>query len=213
MFRISFLLVFFGLFSPYGFSQKHVPFQGKLTYKVEFVNGFDSTTRFHSYSSMYTNDTLVRIESFSEQIGSQVLIKHLVMQKYYILLEMNGEKFAIQQHVAKDTVPSKFQFSKKWGRKKVDGLKMKKLEVKSASFPTPMTMWYAPSLSPKYLDVLKGIPGLPTDYYVQTEDGYFHYILEKVEREAVNKDVFGIPSDFKKVSFEEFMQQMMPSEN
>jgi hypothetical protein len=191
------------------FGQKQAPFQGRLIYKIEFINPVDSNQNTISKSIVYTNDTLVRVESETGQLGPQVLIKHLIFQKYYLLINYNDTKFAIQQHVPKDTIPSKYTFKKKFGSKKIDGIKAKRVLVSTASFDKPFEMWYFPKISPKYLDVLKGIQGLPVDYYLQLEDGILHYTLEKIEFSEVNKDLFGIPSDFKKVSFDEFLDLMM----
>lgn len=201
------------LLSVQGIAQKkYAPFSGRLVYRIEFKGAADSAFAMQSKTSIYTNDTLVRIESESGQLGPQVLIKHLLLQKYYLLLEYNDKKYAIQQHMPADTTLSKYTFKKKFGKKKIAGIKAKKVVVNSQSFAEPLTMWYFPTISPKYLDVLKGIKGLPVDYYIQMEDGYLHYILESIEISPVNMDLFGIPSDFKKVSFDEFMDDMMNSD-
>jgi hypothetical protein len=191
------------------FAQKQPAFQGRLIYQIEFINPVDSTQNMISKSIIYTNDTLVRVESETGQLGPQVLIKHLILQKYYLLINYNDTKFAIQQHVPPDTVPSKYTFKKKLGSKKIASLKAKRVIVNAKSFDKPLEMWYYPKISPKYLDVLKGIKGLPVDYYIQMEDGILHYTLQKIEFSEVNKDLFGIPSDFKKVSFDEFLDQMI----
>ena len=205
--KTCFILIFLYQFAV--FAQKQVPFKGRLIYKIEFINPVDSTQNTISKSIVYTNDTLVRVESETGQLGSQVLIKHLILQKYYLLINYNDTKFAIQQNVPKDTIPSKYTFKNKFGSKKIDGVKAKRVLVNAASFDKPIEMWYFPKISPKYLDVLKGINGLPVDYYLQLEDGILHYTLEKIEFSEVNKDLFGIPTDFKKVSFDEFVDQMM----
>ena len=205
--------VFFLLLSSSGFSQSFEPFSGRMVYRIEFKGLQDSVSTVQSKMVVYTNDTLVRIESETGQLGPQVLIKHLILQKYYLLLEYNDRKFAIQQNVPADTAASKYTFKKKFGKKKIGGLKAKRVMVKTASFEKPLEMWYFPSISPKYLDVLKGIKGLPADYYIQMEDGYLHYVLETIEASPVNMDLFGIPSDFRKVSFDDFMEEMLKGQD
>lgn len=208
--NMLFVLAFFC--TTVGFSQSYKPFEGKLVYRIEFQPSLDSVAQVQSRTTIYTNDTLVRIESETIQFGSQVLIKHLLLRKYYLLLEFEGKKFAIQQHMPADTVASKYTFKKKFGKKKIAGMKAKRVLVSAKSFEKPIEMWYFPSISPKYLDVLKDIKGLPVDYYIQMEDGFLHYILETIEPVPVSKDMFGIPSDYRKVSFDEFMDMMMPTE-
>jgi hypothetical protein len=195
----------------WGFSQNYQTLSGRLIYSIEFKSIHDSVPPSVSTSVLYTNDTLVRIESETGQLGPQVLIKHLIYQKYYLLLEYNDKKYAIQQHMLPDTIPSKYQFKRKMGRKKIAGMQAKRVLVSAKSFDQPIEMWYFPSYSAKYLDVLKGIPGLPVDYFIQLEDGMLHYKLEKMELAPVNLDLFGIPSDFKKITFDEFLEEMMQS--
>lgn len=191
------------------FSQAYKPFSGRAVYRIEFQTSLDSAATVQSKTVLYTNDTLVRVESETAQFGQQVLIKHLIFRKYYLLLEYNEQKYAIQQHMPEDTSASKYTFRKKWGSKKIGGIKAKRVLVSATSFEKPIEMWYFPSISPKYLDVLKGIKGLPADYYIRLEDGYLHYVLESIESSPVNMDLFGIPSDFKKVSFDDFMNELM----
>ncbi len=203
------LLLCFLACTAIGFTQSYKPFSGRLVYRIEFQSSLDSAAVVQSKTIVYTNDTLVRVESETMQFGGQVLIKHLQLQKYYLLLEYEDQKFAIQQHMPPDTAVSKYTFKRKFGKKKYAGIKAKRVLVNTAGFERPVEMWYFPSLSPKYLDVLKGIKGLPVDYYLRMEDGYLHYILESIEPSPVNMDLFGIPSDFRKVSFDEFMEEMM----
>lgn len=188
-------------------AQTNKPFQGTLHYRIDFQPHPDSAAIPYSKMTVYTNDTIVRVDSETAHLGEQNLITHLELQKYYLLLEFDSRKFAIQGYLPKDSLASAYTFKKKFGRKKIAGIKAKKILVSAAFFPTPITMWYAPSISPKYLSVLKGIKGLPLDYYVQMEDGYLHYVLESADLSPVKKDIFGIGSDYQKVTFDQFIEQ------
>lgn len=188
------------------FAQKHEPFQGTLHYRIDFQAHPDSIAVPYSKISIYTNDTLVRVDSETAQLGAQILITHLALKKYYLLIEFDAKKYAIQGHSAEDTKPSAYTFKKKWGKKKIAGIKAKKVLVNASFFSKPISMWYAPSISPKYLSILKGIPGLPLDYYIQMEDGYLHYVLESADLSPVNRDKFGISSDYQKVTFDQFIE-------
>lgn len=194
-----------------GFSQEYLPFEGKMVYQVQLSDSVDSKPHQSKFVTIYTNDTLVRVESESNQLGSQVMIKHLTLNKYYILLELNNQKFAIQHLVENDTTASKYSFENKRKKKKILGKKAKKTIVSFAnSLNSPKTaMYYYPEYSPKYLDALKGISGLPVDYYLFTEEGVYHYKLIEFKAEKVNRDIFGIPKDYKKVSFDEFLNAVM----
>lgn len=204
--NILFLLIFL---STYTFSQEYKPFTGKLTYSVDFYDSLHKKPMSSSFMKVYTNDTIVRIEAESDMIGKQIIIRHMILNKYYILLQMNEEKFAIQHQGDNDTVASKYNFDYKIKSKKVCGMKAKKVVVKSVNLSAPMTMYYLKDYNPKYLEAMKGIRGLPVDYYIQTNDGYFHYKLTEFSSEKVSNDLFGISSDYKKVTFDEFMQSVM----
>ena len=193
-------------------AQKIEPFNGTLHYRIDFKVHPDSVAIPYSKMIIYTNDTLVRVDTETAQLGEQVMITHIKLQKYYLLLELDSKKYAIQGFLPKDTTVSAYKLKKKMGKKKIAGIKAKKVLVTASFFPKPIVMWYAPSISPKYLSVLKGIKGLPLDYYIQMEDGYLHYVLENSDLSPVNKDTFGISSDYQKVSFDEFIEATVGSD-
>lgn len=191
------------------FGQQEPPFQGQIVYAVRFVRAYDSTVYDHSIQTIYTNDTLVRTESFSEQLGPQVVIKHLLLGKYYILLEANDQKYAIQQVVKTDSLVSAYRFRKRFGKRTVFGQTVRKVEVSHPNWPKSKIIWYFPSISAKLIDAYPGIPGLPLAYEIHTEDGIYQYTLQKVSVEPVSREMFGIPSHFKRVTFDQFMDDMM----
>lgn len=189
-------------------AQKYKPFTGKLIYRLDFIDSLSGQKSESSFMTLYTNDTIVRIESES-RMGKQVIIRHLSLNKYYILLDINGEKFAIQHQADPDTAASRYHFRKKCGSKRYDGKKARKILVSTEGSPTKLTMYYFKDIDPKYLQAMKGIPGLPAEYYIQTEDGIYHYKLVEFSEENVSRDLFGVPSDYQKVTFDEFLNKMM----
>lgn len=191
------------------FGQSHKPFVGKLIYKVDFSDSLKKLPSSTSYMTLYTNDTIVRTEAETFQIGKQITIRHLILNKYYILLEFNGNKYAIQHQASQDTTPSKYIFHKRIGGKKIAGKRAKKITVNSPNLSQETTMYYYKNISPKYVEAIRGIPGLPVEYYIQTEEGIYHYQLIEFSQEQVSRDLFGIPSEYQKVSFDEFMESVM----
>lgn len=196
------------------FSQNYRPFEGQLKYEVRYADSLSGQPPITSFMNVYTNDTLVRIETESLQLGKQTMIKHLILNKYYILLEVNGEKYAIQHVEDLQTSDSaKFTFKKKFGSKRYDGKKAKKIEVCSRKGNSCYTAYYFKKISPTYTNSIPGIPGLPAEFDIQTSDGVFHYTLVEFNPKNISKDLFGIPSNYKKVSFDEFIEQMMNQTN
>lgn len=196
------------LLSFLSWSQHYIPFQGKLTYDVFFYDSINPNNQQASKMVLYTNDTLVRVETENVQLGKQILIKNLPLNKYYILLEFEGKKYAIQHHVKADTIPTKYTFKKKFGSKKLNGLKVKRVVVGHQQHANKQTVTYLKNVNPVYLEAIKGIPGLPIEYQIQTEEGIYLYKLVELKQEIPSKNLFGIPADYKRVTFDEFIQQM-----
>eukprot|EP01041_Mallomonas_annulata_P035596 gene35596-58573_t len=188
------------------YAQEFKPFVGKMVYAVDFTDSIGKIPLQTTYMTLLTNDTIVRIEAESNQIGKQITIRHLTLNKYYILLEINQQKFAIQHQASADTSASKYTFKSKMGKRKFCGLKAKKVSVSNPNFKDGIPAYYFRNYSPKYLEALKGIQGLPVDYYLQTEEGFYHYKLIEFKEEKISRDLFGIPSDYQKVTFDEFMK-------
>jgi len=197
-------------------SQKYEPFQGKLVYSIEMAD--TATHKFIPTRTMviYTNDTIVRIENETNQLGKQVVIKHTLLKKSILLLQNNGDKYAIQTDLSKqeknkkiDSLKSLITYKKKFGRVKILGFEANKMELKVKGKKQAVEILYLKQFSPKYIDAFNEIPGLPVRYYINTEDGVAVYTLVYLEKVKLNNDLFGIPIDYKKVSFDQFMDEMI----
>jgi hypothetical protein len=204
-----FLFLFFCLIITQNLAQKQVPFQGKLVYKVTKTDSLIPNKKYESNMVVFTNDTLVRIETENIQLGKQILIKNLLLKKYYVLLEINEKKFAIQQHVKEDSCNTNYQLKNKFGTKKFANKKAKLVVIKNTKTNSVQNVYYFKGISNKYLDVFPEINGLAVDYKIATEEGIYHYQLIEFSTLKVAKDLFGIPSEYKKVSFDEFIDEMM----
>ncbi|TSJ44769.1 hypothetical protein [Fluviicola chungangensis] len=187
-----------------GFTQK--PFSGILKYKAT-VMAPDSNVIWKSWNvTLYTNDTVVRVETETQQFGVQVYIRNMELNKAYLLLELDGNKYAIQTDLSKkkDSIQKTYTVTRKTGSKKIAGLKAKKYLVQDEN-TEGFYCYFAKNLSNKYLQVYPEVKGLALDYYIPSQDGLIHYELVEKKDEQVNRDLFGIPSDYKRISFEEFM--------
>ena len=203
------LIIFFILLSSFAFSQKQKPFTGRLVYTVSITDTAFTSIFPEKKMTLYTNDTLVRVENMTEQFGLQVAIRHLELNKSYLLLNTYKGKFAIQTKFETDEVKeSKFTFKKKFGSKKIAGLKAKKLEVTHEGFENPLTFYYFKKLKSSYLDGFENFPGLLAEYYIPTPDGVFKYTLVSLENDPTNQDLYGIPTDFEKISMDDFVDLM-----
>lgn len=188
-----------------GFSQSG--FSGILKYKAS-VMAPDTNAVWKSWRiTLYTNDTVVRVETETEQFGVQVYIRNMSLNKAYLLLELDGNKYAIQTDLSKktDSIAKSYTVKKKRGSKRIAGLKAKKYLVKDEN-TEGFYCYFSTKLSNKYLQVYPEVKGLALDYYIPSQDGLIHYELTEKKEQQVNRDLFGIPSDYKRISFEEFMR-------
>lgn len=200
----STLLIIFSLFISISNAQE--AFEGKLVYQVEMVD--TAYQKFFEAREMvvYTNDTIVRIENTTDQLGEQVLLRHLILDKSYLLLSIPAGNFAIQTKL--DTLQeqtSEYAIKKKCKRKKIAGIKGRKLVVNHVDFDEPQEFYYTKDIACKYLDGFEEFPGLLLEYYVKTPDGTLKYTLKSFEPGATNRDLYGVPSDYIKLTLDEFI--------
>lgn len=207
-----------------GFSQskKTKTFRGMLEYKISVRDTALRDLVPDNVMIVYTNDTIVRIENFTQNLGLQVAIKHTLLDKSYLLLDTDFGKYAIQMDESKEQEKKKssdtttaqidqFVFEKKFGKKRLLGRKMNKLMVSHPDFEHPIEFLYLKGYSSDIVDAYPKINGIPTKYSVITPDAIFDYELVKINEYTPANDLFGIPSDFKRVTFDEFMDTMIDS--
>lgn len=184
-------------------------FEGKMVYSIEMTDTALAGLFDIREMTLYTNDTLVRVENTTDQLGNQVAIKHLLLHKSYLLLDTPVGKFAIQTKQENDSVPiSAYTFKKKFGKKKIAGIRAKKLEVYHEGFKEPMYFYYSKKHASNYLEGFENFPGLLVEYYIPTPDGIYCYTLKSLENQATPKDLYGVPSDYQRVTMSEFIEMM-----
>ena len=189
-------------------------FEGILKYKVSIVDTSLREMFPDRVMTIYTNDTLVRIEVMNDQLGLQTTIRHMEMNKSYLLLDLGSRKFAIQTDLSTDSTKSKpYAIDYKCGRKKIQGLKTKKALVYREDLKENQEIYFAPQLKPEILNIYDGIKGLPIEYVLSSADGLMKYELMEINDMSGLRDYFGIPSDFKRVTFDEFVKEMKQEDN
>jgi hypothetical protein len=203
------LILLFILIPVITFSQKKEGFSGKLVYTISICD--TNLAKFIPPKQMviYTDDTLLRIENQTDQLGKQVIIKHMVLNKSYLLLDLPVGSYAVQtdHNVEKqDSFP--YTYKKRWGKREICGLKANRLKVSHDIFPEPLEFLYIKKYSNKYINTFENFPGLPVRYYIATVDGIFLYELTSIEITKPDHDLFGIPSNYKRVTFDQFMDEL-----
>ena len=136
-------------------------------------------------------------------------MKHLEKKKSYLLLELMDQKFAIQTNsdtaIVKKNPSLKIKY-KLFGGKVMHGLKVKTAVVTRDDLGEPRKILYTKQIRPDLLDVYDGIKGLPVDYYVANPDGVLHYRLVSCTPYKVDRQIFGIPSDYQITTFDNFLK-------
>jgi len=193
-----------------GFGQKNSSFTGKLVYAIHLIDSVGEKEIPVGYMTIYTNDTMLRIENETPQLGLQVLIKHMVLNKSYLLLQTPRGNYAIQtDHALEKATPNAYVYKKRWGRKRIAGLSSSALMVCDTNTKEKLQFYHCKKINNKYLNLSNSYPGLLTEYKVKTKSGVFKYHLMTIENLIPNKDLFGVPSSYKKTSFDNFINEVM----
>ena len=193
----------------YVFSQKNDVFSGELTYEIERVEKKDTN---RTFMIIYAKDSLLKVVNFNSNSGKQQLIKHLRLNRSYILLETPKQNFAVRtnEHLVIDSIEN-YTFKKQMGMRKIAGIPVKKLLVHHKEISEAVTFYYTKSISAKYANVYKNLPGLPLLFYIPTKDGLFKYTLKELKNNNPPLELFMIPKEFKIVSFEDFSNEFLKS--
>ena len=193
----------------YVFSQKNDVFSGELTYEIERVDKKDTN---RTFMIIYAKDSLLKVVNFNSNSGKQQLIKHLRLNRSYILLETPKQNFAVRtnEHLVIDSIEN-YTFKKQMGKRKIAGIPVKKLLVHHKEISEAVTFYYTKSISAKYANVYKNLPGLPLLFYVPTKDGLFKYTLKELKNNNPPLELFMIPKGYKIVSFDDFSNEFLKS--
>lgn len=197
------------------YGQKQTPFTGHIIYHVELEDSIRKEKISLPDMRVFTNDTLSRIEVMSNSFGPQITIKHLELNKSYLLLEYNQERYAIQTNrdsLSQSDLKYTYQKLRKCS-KRIDGYKTDVYRVTSLKDNNSFEVTVFKGIRSDILDVFPGIPALPAIYTLSTPDGPLFYQAHLVSEETPTKDHFGVPSDFKKVTMGGFLNQIAPTEN
>lgn len=194
------------------YAQKQQRFTGMLEYKITVHDTSMRSLFPDNMMIIYTNDTITRIENFTNQLGKQVVLRHMEKKKSYLLLDTDKGKFAIRTDESKsDTIKAErqFTFKKKMFKRSIVNRKANRMMVSHPEFEEPIEFLYFKKISNKYSTFYKELPGLPVKFSVPTADGIVDYELVKMSEYSPNHDLFGVPSDFQLVTFDEFLEKMV----
>jgi len=129
------------------------------------------------------------------------------LDKGYILIQTPIGNYAIKQMPVPDSLKASknYTFKKKCFKKKILGMKANRYAVSHTAFNGTIEFLYLKKYSNKYLNNFPEIPGLLVKYSIVTPDAVLDYELVEFKQYTPSRDLFGIPSDFQKVTMDEFI--------
>ena len=191
------------------------PLQGVFEYTATIMVP-DTNVVYKQWSVVIrTNDTIVRVETETEMFGNQVYLRNIPLNKAYLLLNMGNKGYAIQTDLNKKPEAEKeaqYTITKVKGKKKIAGYKCQKYHVVDKGQVEGYDCYFAKKLSNKYLEVYHEVPGMALDYYIPTSEGLIHYELMSFKKEVVDRNLFGVPSDYERITFDQFMNMFVGGE-
>ena len=187
------------------------PFEGKIIYQLssEMINPADPDSM--NYQLVYAKDSMLRIENFTA-IGKQIYIKHIPKNRAYILMDIHTKKVAIQTFPEDAPNKGKYQFKKAKGKSELFGQKVKSIKVELPDIDSVFVMKYFTEISPVYSEALPGIPGLPAEFTLFSGGIFIDYKVISLEQKEISIDLFGIPSDYEKMTMDQFIDFIQESE-
>ena len=102
----------------------------------------------------------------------------------------------------------KESFKKSRGKQIICNQKAKKVIVTNTTNNKTLEVYYFKKISPKYIEAYKNSPGLPVLFYLESNEGLIKYELIEITPKQIDRNLFGIPSDYQKIGFDEFIKLM-----
>ena len=199
--------------------QKNKSFSGELVYHIENVdvnpNDLVSGEEVEEKMIIYAKDSLLKIVNFNSVNGVQECLTHLRHNKSILLLEIDGQGYAVridsEWNKASDSL---YTFKKICGlSRKFKGLKSKKVQMKHPMLSNDLICLYSPEIPKKYSNVFSKMPGLPVLYFLVSEKGLLQYSLESYKKYDPPLSIFMIPEGYQILSMEQFLNGMKNSED
>lgn len=185
---------------------KQAPFSGELMFTAIRVIPADSVKEI---MLIYAKDSLSKVVNFSSHMGKQELIKHLGVERSYLLLETTKGNYAVKTDYKNNLDTSlQYSFKKMCGSKKFNGKKAKKLKVTFKDIQKEFVFYYFKDIPAKYGSAFTQFPGLVVEYYLPTDQGVFQYTLTEFQQKDPPLSLFMVPEGYKRVTLELFLEEM-----
>lgn len=192
-------------------------FEGKITYEITYPESSipeAQQQQLPSNLTLYIKDNKVKTEMITGMFTRKT-IKDAEQQKATTLLEIMGQKYAIEQ--TKEDIQEQI---KEQGNpevqvtdetKEIAGYECKKAVVTSED-GEKQDVFFSPEIGSSELNfdspAYKQINGIPLDYQMKTNMFTMKLTATEIETKKIKDESFAIPDDYKKVTQEE-LQNML----
>jgi len=187
------------------------PFKGKIVYSVKY-EGRELTPNEkmqlpNEVEFLFGDDKIK--QTTKTPMGNVVLIQDLADKKIIMLLDLMGNKVAINEpDTSEEKINEHIKYEKVDESKTIAGYKCKKMKISKGD--TTMEVFYAEELlSPqgnKLFGFDKRLKNIPLEYTMPTKDEDLtmtYKAKEVIPMKKVKKKEFRIPSDYQQVTKEE----------
>ena len=193
-------------------------FEGTVTFGLEYK---DLPAEMAAMEAMLPDESVTRIKGQKTRVEqsmgmgmSQVVITDIKNESGTLLMDMMGQKMAVSmskeelEKMEKKGADKKPEFKYSDSEtKEIAGYKCSKATV-SMEGVGEMEIYYTEDLPAGASKQFEGLKGFPLEYTVDSGQFKVKMTAKSVAKEKLDKSLFEIPSDFKKMTFDEFQKAM-----
>jgi len=195
-------------------------FEGVVTYKISYPNSEFSESQLAMFPKIMT--VMIKgdktRQELNTQMGSQIEITDYTAQSKTLLLNMMGQKFAIQQSIEdikkemQDEPVGEVVFSDE--TKTIAGYTCKKavVTVNVDGTKTTLEAWYTDEFGQQNVNfdnpTFQKIPGVMLEFTMNTPQFMMKFTAISIEKQKLSPKEFEIPADYTPTTMEELQSKM-----
>lgn len=187
-------------------------FEGTVNYSINYT---DMPDEMKQYESMMPKEMTLKIKGDksrmeqSSAMGSTTTITDDKAKKVTVLLNMMGQKIAMEQNTSEDKEKETPKINYLEGTKKIAGYTCKKAEITHSDIEEAMVVYYTEDISGTKTNAqFKGLNGFLMEYTIKNQGMTMTIAAKEVKEEKISNAEFTIPSDYESMTEEEFKKQM-----
>jgi hypothetical protein len=187
------------------YAQSHT-FSGELVYRTETVAHSGKPTK-QELIRYFVKNELVRVETLTP-MGLQVFIRNFATGEGVLLLNMNGQNYALKQQLTSASILA-YTFEKGKQKTTIATIKAKQGIISAPHLSEDIHVFYTLKLPGYFIDIYNQlIPGLPIRYSLIVQGEEVLYELVEWNTNEPHPDAFTVPDEYMHITMDEFMVLM-----